>query len=154
MLETTSQITFWRPCRENNVVNIQWHIACECEIMSIWGGSVVCSFTLCSFESLWLKVRRWAGSLRNGQPPCPYTVIDPHRKPHENYSNEPSDLNVNWIPAGEPAYLTVPLGVCPPFLTTPKPFDTFVYLRYVEEFSTAYGICIRNNPLSRRLTLH
>ena len=38
----------------------------------------------------------------------------------------------------------------PPFLTTPKPFDTFVY---IEEFSTAYGICIRNNPLSERLTL-
>lgn len=37
MLETSSQITFWRPCRENNVVNIQWHIACECELMSIWG---------------------------------------------------------------------------------------------------------------------
>lgn len=41
MLETTSQITFWRPCRENNVVNIQWNIACECEIMSIWRFSCV-----------------------------------------------------------------------------------------------------------------
>lgn len=38
-------------------------------------------------------------------------VIDHHHKPHENYSNEPSDLNANLIPAGEPAYLTIPLGV-------------------------------------------
>lgn len=42
---------------------------------------------------------------------CSAPVIDHHRKPHENYSNEPSDPNANLIPAGEPAYLTIPLGV-------------------------------------------
>lgn len=41
----------------------------------------------------------------------PAHIIDPHLKPHENYSNELSDLNVNLIPAGEPAYLTTPSGV-------------------------------------------
>lgn len=42
---------------------------------------------------------------------CPAPIIDPHLKPHENYCNELSDLNVNLIPAGEPAHLTAPLGV-------------------------------------------
>jgi len=41
----------------------------------------------------------------------PTPIIDPHLKPHENYSNEPSDLNVNLIPAGEPAHLTIPPSV-------------------------------------------
>lgn len=44
-----------------------------------------------------------------GSRPAP--IIDPHLKPHENYSNELSDLNVNLISAGEPAYLTSPFEV-------------------------------------------
>lgn len=39
-----------------------------------------------------------------GSRPAP--IIDPHLKPHENYSNELNDLNFNLISAGEPAYLT------------------------------------------------
>lgn len=42
---------------------------------------------------------------------CPAPVIDPHLKPHENYSNELSDLTINSIPAGGPAHPTTPLGV-------------------------------------------
>lgn len=38
-------------------------------------------------------------------------IIDRHHNPHENYSNEPSDLNGNLNPAGEPAHLTIPLCV-------------------------------------------
>lgn len=37
---------------------------------------------------------------------CPTTIIDPNLKPHEKncHGNEPSDLMVNLIPAGEPVH--------------------------------------------------
>lgn len=69
------------------------------------------SFTLCSFESPWLEVRRYGCELCNGQNNCAALIIDPHLKPHENYSNELSDLNVNLTRAGETTHLITPLGV-------------------------------------------
>lgn len=109
MLETTSQITFWRPCGENNVVNIQWHIACECEIMSIWGFCCVLIYIVFVWKPRGSKWEDKHASFVMGS--CPAPIVDPHLAPHENYSNELSDLNVNLIPAGEPAHLITPLGV-------------------------------------------
>lgn len=109
MLEASSQITFWRPCRETNVVNIQWHIACECEIMSICGFSCVLICAVFISKPVAQSKEDTHVSFKMGS--CPAPIIDPHLKPCENYSNELSDLNYNLIPAGEPAHLTAPLRV-------------------------------------------
>lgn len=42
-----SQVTFQRPSRGNNLVRIHWHIACECEIMSI--GLFSCALVYIGF---------------------------------------------------------------------------------------------------------
>lgn len=84
MLEATSQITFQRPCRENDVVSIQWHNAFECEIMSIW-GVCLCAYLFCfHLKACGTKKRDKHVSFIMGS--CRAPIIDPHLKPRENYS--------------------------------------------------------------------